>query len=69
MTTLIITNSDIFWYNVFYIFLCIGIVISFFLRNTPLGFLWHLFRLLITGMLISFGIDFIKKGAKDWWKS
>ena len=45
----------------------LALVTSFILRDTPLGFFWNLFKLLIIGMLISFGIDFVKKGAKDWW--
>jgi hypothetical protein len=65
---LVVTNADIFYLYVFYALLCIALVISFILRNTPLGFLWHIFRLLIIGMLISFGIDFLKKEAKERWK-
>jgi hypothetical protein len=64
---LVITQTEIYLMYAFQIFLCIALVISFILRNTPLGFLWHIFKLLIIGMLISFGIDFVKKEAKDWW--
>jgi hypothetical protein len=67
MIILAATQNEIFLMWAFQIFLCIALVISFILRNTPLGFLWHIFRLLIIGMLISFGIDFVKKEAKDWW--
>ena len=67
MTFLVVTQTELFLYQAFYVFLCIALVISFILRDTPLGFLWHIFKWLIIGMLISFGIDFVKKGAKDWW--
>jgi hypothetical protein len=63
----VVTESNIFWFKAFYLFVCLAIVISFFLRDTPLGFLWHLFKWICIGLLISFGIDFVKKGVKDWW--
>jgi hypothetical protein len=67
MIPLIITSTDRFLFILFQVFLCIALVISFILRDTPLGFLWHLFKWLCIGMLISFGIDFFKNEAKDWW--
>jgi flagellar motor component MotA len=54
-------------YYIIQVLIVVFLVISFILRDTPLGFFWHLFKWLIIGLLISFGIDFVKKGAKDWW--
>ena len=54
-------------YYVIQVVIVLALVTSFILKDTPLGFFWNLFKLLIIGMLISFGIDFLKKGAKDWW--
>ena len=64
----VVTESNLFWTKVFYIFFCIAILISYILRDTPFGFLWHLFKWICIGLLITFGIDFVKKSVKDWWK-
>jgi hypothetical protein len=65
---LIITQNEVIAFKAFQVFLCIALVISFIYRDTPLGFLWHLFKLLIIGLIISFGVDFAKREVKRWWE-
>lgn len=66
--TLAITQTEVHLFIAFQIFLCLALVVSFIYRNTPLGFLWHLFRLILIGLLINFGIDFAKREVKKWWE-
>jgi flagellar biosynthesis protein FliR len=67
MYFLLITDTDRLLFNIFYSLFVLAIIVSFIYRNTPLGFLWNLFKWICIGLLISFGIDFIKDKMKDWW--
>jgi len=67
MVFLLITDTDRLLFGIFYSIFVLAIIVSCVLRNTPFGFLWHLFKYLCIGLLISFGIDFAKDKIKDWW--
>lgn len=39
------------------------------LRNTPLGFLWEIYKWIWIILLAALLIDYAKKSIKDWWNS
>ena len=57
------TPEDIFTLIVF------GLItlVLYLLRNTPLGFMWYIMKILLIVLLITLGANYAKKGIKDWW--
>lgn len=53
----------------YFVFTCwgIAILIMFLLRNTPLGFLWYLFKIFVIILVATIFADQVKKYLKEWW--
>jgi len=43
------------------------ILLLYFLRNTPLGFLWKGIRFFLIVLLLTLSADLIKDKIKEWW--
>jgi energy-coupling factor transporter transmembrane protein EcfT len=45
------------------------LLVSFLLRNTPLGFMWRWIKIFVFVLIVTLLADHIKKSVKEWWKS
>ena len=61
-------SVEIFFYNVFNVFLVLFILVCYLLRDRPVfGWFWGWIKLIFLGIFITLVANFFKKSIKDWW--